>query len=48
MNVLLGDYQRKNLKTVLQAIDILKSEFNIEENQIKLGLKMLFKNTGLL
>lgn len=46
--VLLGDYQRKNLKTVLQAIDILKSEFNIEENQIKLGLKNVIQNTGLL
>ena len=46
--VLLGDYQRKNLKTVMQAIDILKTEFNIEENQIKLGLKNVIQNTGLL
>ena len=46
--VLLGDYQRKNLKTVLQAIDLLKTEFNIEENQIKLGLKNVIQNTGLL
>ncbi|UGS20712.1 bifunctional folylpolyglutamate synthase/dihydrofolate synthase [Flavobacterium cyclinae] len=46
--VLLGDYQRKNLKTVLQAIDLLKTEFIIEENQIKLGLKNVIQNTGLL
>ena len=46
--VLLGDYQRKNLKTVLQAIDLLKTDFNIEENQIKLGLKNVIQNTGLL
>lgn len=45
---LLGDYQRKNLKTVLQAIDLLKNEFNIEDNQIKLGLKNVIQNTGLL
>jgi len=46
--VLLGDYQRKNLKTVLQAIDLLKTDFNIEVNQIKLGLKNVIQNTGLL
>lgn len=45
---LLGDYQVHNKKTVIQAIDLLKSEFNIDENHIKLGLKNVIRNTGLL
>ena len=36
---LLGDYQVHNKKTVLQAIELLQSQFNIEEDNIKLGLK---------
>ena len=45
---LLGDYQVYNKKTVLQAIKLLQSQFNIEENHIKLGLKNVIQNTGLL
>lgn len=45
---LLGDYQVHNKKTVIQAIDLLKYEFNIDENHIKLGLKNVIQNTGLL
>lgn len=45
---LLGDYQVHNKKTVIQVIDLLKSEFNIDENHIKLGLKNVIRNTGLL
>ena len=45
---LLGDYQVHNKKTVLQAIELLQSQFNIEENHIKLGLKNVIQNTGLL
>ncbi|MCW1149205.1 bifunctional folylpolyglutamate synthase/dihydrofolate synthase [Flavobacterium lacisediminis] len=46
--VLLGDYQMHNKKTVLQTIKLLQSQFNIEENHIKLGLKNVIQNTGLL
>ena len=45
---LLGDYQVHNKKTVLQAIELLQSKFKIEENDIKLGLKNVVQNTGLL
>lgn len=45
---LLGDYQVHNKKTVLQAIKLLPSQFKIEENHIKLGLKNVIQNTGLL
>ena len=45
---LLGDYQVHNKKTVLQAIELLQSQYNIEENHIKLGLKNVVQNTGLL
>lgn len=45
---LLGDYQVHNKKTVLQTIKLLQSQFKIEENHIKLGLKNVIQNTGLL
>ena len=45
---LLGDYQEFNKKTVIQAIELVQSEFNIEEKHIKLGLKNVIQNTGLL
>lgn len=45
---LLGDYQVHNKKTVLQAIELLQSQFDIEEKHIKLGLKNVIQNTGLL
>ena len=45
---LLGDYQVHNKKTVLQAIELLQTEFKIEEKHIKLGLKNVVQNTGLL
>lgn len=45
---LLGDYQVQNKKTVLQTIDLLKSNFNISEQHIKAGLLNVVENTGLL
>lgn len=45
---LLGDYQVHNKKTVLQAIELLQSQFDIDEKHIKLGLKNVIQNTGLL
>lgn len=45
---LLGDYQIHNKKTVLQTIELLQSQFKIEENHIKLGLKNVILNTGIL
>jgi dihydrofolate synthase / folylpolyglutamate synthase len=45
---LLGDYQVHNKKTVLQTIELLQSQFKLEESHIKLGFKNVVKNTGLL
>jgi len=48
-SVLLGDYQKQNKKTVLQAIRVLQSQnqFQISEENIKNGFWNLVKNTGL-
>ena len=47
---LIGKYQKKNKKTVLQTIKILKEKniFEISEENIKNGLLNVVKNTGLL
>ena len=45
---LLGDYQVQNKKTVLQAIKLLQSHFNINEKHIITGFKNVIQNTGLL
>ncbi len=44
---LLGMYQKKNLITTLQAIEILKEKFNIDKEHIYQGLSNIQKNTGL-
>lgn len=48
-SVLLGDYQKQNKKTVLQAIRVLQSQnqFQISEENIKDGFWNVVKNTGL-
>lgn len=48
-SVLLGDYQKQNKKTVLQAIRVLQSQkqFQISEGNIKNGFWNVVKNTGL-
>ncbi|MEY8868665.1 folylpolyglutamate synthase/dihydrofolate synthase family protein [Gaetbulibacter jejuensis] len=43
-----GSYQQKNIKTVLQTLQILKqNNFNISQNNIALGLNSVVSNTGL-
>ena len=46
---LLGDYQKSNIKTVIQTIDVLKSQkkYKISEENINSGLLNVTKNTGL-
>lgn len=48
-SVLLGDYQKQNKKTVLQAIRVLQSQnqFQISEENLKNGFWNVVKNTGL-
>lgn len=45
---LLGNYQKKNLATIICALDILKNKFDISENNICNGLLNVVKNTGLM
>ena len=42
-----GDYQKKNIKTVLKTIEILKNKFNISNNHVYNGLNNVTRNTGL-
>ena len=45
---LLGYYQKKNLATVICAIEILKGKFNIDKKDIVNGLEFVVKNTNLM
>ena len=45
---LLGNYQKKNLATVICALDILRDSFKIEEEHIINGLANVIKNTSLM
>lgn len=45
---LLGDYQRKNVKTAVQALEILiQKGIKISKNKMNRGLRNVVKNTGL-
>jgi dihydrofolate synthase/folylpolyglutamate synthase len=44
---LLGDYQLKNKKTVIETFRNLKSDFNISEENIKNGILNVVQNTNL-
>ena len=45
---LLGNYQKKNLATVICALDILRDSFKIEERHIIDGLANVIKNTSFM
>ena len=45
---LLGNYQKKNLATVICALDILRDSFKIEEKHIIDGLANVIKTTSLM
>lgn len=45
---LLGDYQKKNLATVICAIDLLKDKFRLNDEHIHNGLKNVVDNTSLM
>ena len=43
-----GNYQQKNIKTALKALDVLETKgFSISQQQLKKGLLSVQKNTGL-
>lgn len=46
---LLGDYQKRNIKTAVETINVLNSKkYKISDLQIEAGLLTVVKNTGLL
>lgn len=45
---LLGNYQKKNLATIICALDVLRQSFNIEDKHIYAGLANVVSNTGLM
>ena len=45
---LLGNYQQKNLTTVMCAFDILRDKFNLSDDDIRDGLARVIHNTHLM
>jgi len=43
-----GDYQRRNLQTLMQALDCLEGKFNISMADIRAGMSSVTANTNLL
>ena len=49
LSPMLGDYQKKNIVTVVKAFDILNTQgYEITEGDIIKGIKDVLKNTGLM
>lgn len=46
-SVLKGDYQKKNMATVLQSLEALKGVLQVDETHIQKGLLNVVANTGL-
>lgn len=44
---LTGDYQEKNLITVLQCVDVLKEKFNLEEEKVATAITKIKSLTGI-
>jgi dihydrofolate synthase / folylpolyglutamate synthase len=42
-----GNYQQKNLKSVIQSLILLKGEFGISDEEIRKGIRNVIENTGL-
>lgn len=43
-----GNYQKKNLATIICALDVIKEKFNISQRHIDEGLSNVVSNTGLM
>jgi dihydrofolate synthase/folylpolyglutamate synthase len=46
-SALMGDYQKSNLQVVISAVDILKDQFHISDQNIIDGIRKVILNTGL-
>ena len=45
---LMGNYQQKNLTTVMCALDLLRNKFNLSEDIIRDGIAKVIRNTHLM
>jgi dihydrofolate synthase/folylpolyglutamate synthase len=45
---LMGNYQQKNLTTVMCALDLLRDKFNLSEDHIRDGIAKVIRNTHLM
>ena len=45
---LMGNYQQKNLTTVMCALDLLRDKFNLSEDHIRDGIGKVIRNTHLM
>ena len=45
---LMGNYQKKNLTTVMCALDLLRQKFDLSENDIRDGIAKVVRNTHLM
>ena len=45
---LMGNYQQKNLTTVMCAIDLLRNKFNLSDDDIRDGIGKVIRNTHLM
>ena len=45
---LMGNYQQKNLTTVMCAIDLLRDKFNLSDDNIRDGIGKVIRNTHLM
>jgi len=45
---LMGNYQQKNLTTVMCALDLLRDKFNLSEDDIREGISKVIRNTHLM
>ena len=45
---LMGNYQQKNLTTVMCAIDLLRDKFNLSDDDIRDGISKVVRNTHLM
>ncbi|MBN2893234.1 MAG: bifunctional folylpolyglutamate synthase/dihydrofolate synthase [Bacteroidales bacterium] len=43
-----GEYQQLNIAAILNSVELLKKHFNIDEKNIRNGLKRIVKNTGIM
>ena len=47
-NPLVGEYQRKNIATLVQAVKVLEFVLNIQQDKVREAIENVVKNTGIM